>query len=159
MHSLTTRLQDVFVQSEELTDCILEGLRKIPNWNSSPNNVALEHAACKLAASHLVRISLDTRRKAVADLLGVKRDVMDAPLTCISDFGDRWHTDCREPYFYEAGYTHDHLPKCTYTRGVPSIEEPVHDLPTPIQVKIDGTCQLALTYCSQSTTSREEKEN
>ncbi len=105
MHSLTTRLQDVFVQSEELTDCILEGLRKIPNWNSSPNNVALEHAACKLAASHLVRISLDTRRKAVADLLGVKRDVMDAPLTCISDFGDRWHTDCREPYFYEAGYT------------------------------------------------------
>ncbi len=143
MHSLTTRLQDVFVQSEELTDCILEGLRKIPNWNSSPNNVALEHAACKLAASHLVRISLDTRRKAVADLLGVKRDVMDAPLTCISDFGDRWHTDCREPYFYEAGYTHDHLPECTYTRGVPSIEEPVHDLPTPIQVKIDGTCQLS----------------
>ena len=77
MHSVTTRLQDVFVQSEELTDCILEGLRKIPNWNSSPNNVALEHAACKLAASHLVRISLDARRKAVAGLLGVKRDVVD----------------------------------------------------------------------------------
>ena len=52
---------------------------------------------------------------------------MDAPLTCIKDLGDRWHTDSREPYFYEAGYTHDHLPQCTYTSGIPSIEEPVHD--------------------------------
>ena len=108
MHSLTTRLQDTFVKSKVLTNnyyCNLESLRSIPNWNASQNNKARKHAACKLAASHLVRISLNARRKAVAGLLGVKRDVMDAPLTCIKDLGDRWHTDSREPYFYEAGYT------------------------------------------------------
>ncbi len=81
---------------------------------------AHKHTACKLAASHLVRISLDERRKAVAHLLAVKIDVMDqSRLTCVRDFGDRCHTDCREPYFYEAGYTHDHLPECTYTVAYP----------------------------------------
>ena len=82
MHSLTTSLQDTFVKSKVLTNCILESLKSIPNWNASQNNKARKHAACKLAASHLVRISLNARRKAVAGLLGVKRDVMDAPLTC-----------------------------------------------------------------------------
>ncbi len=91
-----------------------------------------------------MRLSLADRRKAVAGLLGVKRDIMDQRFTCIKDFGLRCHTDCREPYFYEAGYTHDHLPECTYTSGIPSgipsIEEPVHKLPTPIQVKTTGEC-------------------
>ncbi len=43
---------------------------------------------------------------------------MDQRFMCIKDFGLRCHTDCREPYFYEAGYTHDHLPECTYTSGM-----------------------------------------
>ncbi len=115
MHSLRTSLEDVFTKSKVLTKCILEGLAKIPNWKDGKNKAAQKFTACKLAASHLVRLSLADRRKAVACLLGVKRDVMDQRFTCIKDFGLRCHTDCREPYFYEAGYTHDHLPECTYT--------------------------------------------
>ena len=54
------------------------------------------------------------------------------------DFGDCSHTVSREPYFYDAGHTYDHLPLTTYTHGMPTAEEPVHNLPSPIQVKSSG---------------------
>ena len=48
----------------------------------------------------------------------------------------------REAYFYDAGYTHNHLPLTAYTHGMPTVEEPVHDLSNPIQVMPSGKCVL-----------------
>ena len=101
-----------------------------------------KHSVCKYASSHLVRVCLQNRRQAAAIILRIKQEVMDTTLDGIKDFGDRSHTVSREPFFYEAGYTYDHLPLTTYTHGMPTVEEPVHDLPSPIQVKSSGKCVL-----------------
>ena len=86
------------------------------------------NAVCKKAASHLVRTSLQARRRAVYTILDTKKKVMDKDLRGRQGFSHTWHYSCWELYFYEAGYTWDHL----------SGKSP-YKIP-PVGVKEDGSC-------------------
>ena len=139
VNRLMTCLQDKFYNSKSLLKEILKGLSELPQWNTK-NSKAQKHSACKHAASRLVRVCLQTRREAVATILRIKKGVMESTLAGVNDFGDRCHTEAREPFFYEAGYTHDHLSYTTYSHGTPTVEEAVHPLPGPITVNAKGVC-------------------
>ena len=141
VNCLMTDLQDTFYKSKSIVKKILKGVRELPMWKVKGGK-SQQHSACKHASSHLVRVCLQNRRQAAAIILRIKKEVMDITLDDIKDFGDRSHTVSREAYFYDAGYTHDHLPLTAYTHGKLTVEEPVHDLPNPIQVKPSGKCVL-----------------
>ena len=129
VNRLMTDLQDTFYKSKSK---ILKGVKELSAWKVTEGK-SQKHSACKYAFSHLVRVCLKNRRQAAAIILRIRKDIA---LDDIKDFGDRSHTVSREAYFYDAGYTHDHLPLTAYTHGMLSVEEPVHGL------KPSGKCVL-----------------
>ena len=57
-----------------------------------------------------MRLSLLARKKAVTTLLrGKKKGMIEFALDSEDDFGKHSHDVCREPFFYDAAYTFEHL--------------------------------------------------
>ena len=82
----------------------MKALKKVQTDLQPKCRPSTQYAACKLASSHLVRFALQIRRKAVGSLLGIKKNIMELELYNESDFGQRQHTESREPYFADAAY-------------------------------------------------------
>ena len=138
--SLLKEFQDTFHGKKDVVSKIKEGLEKLSHLELK-KSVNASYAACKLAASHLIRLVLQIRRKAVRTLLGIKREVSGLQLDSEADFGECKHSVSREPYFSEAAYY-------------------VEPLPGPIAVAANGQCLLPdVKYCEEvsSKTSSENK--
>ena len=81
----------------------------LPNYKAK-NGLATSYALCKLAASHLVRLSLLECKRAANALLQIKKAINKLELGSEADFGECYHTSSRETYFYEAAY--DYFEDC-----------------------------------------------
>ena len=112
---------------------------------------ATNYALCKLAASHLVRLSLLERKRAVNTFLQVKRGINKLELGSEADFGKCYHTTSREPYFYEAAY--DYFEGCNgQAKGFNVNTFKCKALPNPIPVQENGHCHLSdISSCITST--------
>ena len=109
---------------------------------------------CKLASSHLVRLSLLARKEAVTTLLKVKKNILELTLQNKADFGECKHEVCREPYFYDSAYNFEHLTIKTVAnqQGDDNLANTEHSykprpLPSPIVVQEDGKCYLFDIQC------------
>ena len=76
MTSLLKEFQDTFYGDKEVVSKIIKGLEKLSHLKFK-KSVNTTYATCKLAASHLIRLVLQIRKKAVGTLLGTKREVSD----------------------------------------------------------------------------------
>ena len=109
---------------------LIKALKKVQT-DLQPNcRQSTKYAVCKLASSHLVRLALQIRRKAVGTLLGIKKNIMELQLYNESDFGPRQHTASREPYFNDAAYT-------------------MAKVSSPNAVQSNGQCRLSDMNCSK----------
>ena len=84
MTTLLKEFQDTFYGDKEE---IIKGLEKLSHLKFK-KSVNTSYATCKLAASHLIRLVLQIRTKAVGTLLGTKREVSDQQLDSVADFGE-----------------------------------------------------------------------
>ena len=125
----------------------MKGLDSLPNCKPK-KGPATSYVLCKLAASHLVRLSLVVRKKAVTTLLKVKKCMIELTLGSEADFGKRSHDTYREPFFYDAAYNFEHLNK----RVKIQYDGKEHaykckPLPSPIAVQENGQCHLSDIQC------------
>ena len=149
---LLKSFQDIFYSAKKIRSQIMKSLESLPN-SSNKKGQATNYALCKLAASHLVRLSLLERKTAVTSLLRTKKAVSNLELDSEADFGGRNHTVSREPFFYEAAYDYfDNLSCCIpksqsslYSNGFISRKTTFKckPLPNPIPVQENGQCHLS----------------
>ena len=76
----------------------MKSLDCLPNCKAEKGQ-ATNYPLCKLAASHLVRLSLLERKRAANALLQKKKAINKLELGSEADFGERHHTSSRETYF------------------------------------------------------------
>ena len=102
---LLKHFENTFQADKKVISKLIKALRIIQTDLQPKCRQSTKYAVCKLASSHLVRLALQIRRKAVGTLLGIKKNIMELQLYNESDFGPRQHTASGEPYFYDAAYT------------------------------------------------------
>ena len=124
----------------------------LPNCKAK-KGLATSYALCKLAASHLVRLSLLERKRAANALLQTKKAINKLELSSEADFGERYHTSSRETYFYEAAYDYfedGHGQSEGFTAGNDTFK--CKPLPNPIPVQENGQCHLSdISSCIKIT--------
>ena len=147
---LIKSFEDIFFGTKKVRSQIVKGSDSLPNCKPK-KGPATSYAFCKLAASHLVRLSLVERKKAVTTLLKVKKCMIELTLDSEADFGKRSHDPYREPYFYDAAYNFEHLSErvkssLQHNDGVHTYK--YKPLPSPISVEENGQCHLSDIQCS-----------
>ena len=68
---LIEHFQDTFSADQKITSKLMKALKRAQIDIQPKCKPSTKYAACKLASSHLVRIALQIRRKAVGSLLGI----------------------------------------------------------------------------------------
>ena len=142
--------QDIFYSNKKVRSQIMKSLDGLPMYKVKKGQ-ATNYALCKLAASHLVRLSLLERKRAVNTFLQVKRGINKLELGSEADFGKCYNTTSREPYFYEAAY--DYFEGCNgQAKGFNVNTFKCKALPNPIPVQENGHCHLSdISSCIKST--------
>ena len=149
---LLKSFQEIFYNKKKIRSQITKSLAYLPNYKAK-SGLATNYALCKLAASHLVRLTLLERKQAVNALLQVKKSINKFELGSEVDFGERHHTGSRETYFYEAAY--DYFEDCHgQSKGftVSKTTFKCKPLPNPIPVQKNGQCHLSdISSCVKNT--------
>ena len=140
---LLKSFQEIFYSKKKIRSQIMKGLEYLPSIKAK-SGLATNYGLCKLAASHLVRLSLLERKRAANAPLQKKKAINKLELGSEADFGERYHTSSRETYFYEAAY--DYFEDChSQSEGFTADKNPFKckPLPNPIPVQENGKCHLS----------------
>ena len=141
---LLKSFQDAFYSKKKIRSQIMKSLEYLPSIKAK-KGLATNYALCKLAASHLVRLTLLESKRAANALLCIKKKAINKlELGSEADFGECHHTSSRETYFYEAAY--DYFEDCRdqsegFTVSKNSFR--CKPLPNPIPVQENGLCHLS----------------
>ena len=158
---LLKTFQDVFYNKKKIRSQLMKSLDCLPNYKVKKGQ-ATSYALCKLAASHLVRLSLLERKRAANALLQKKKAINKLELGSEADFGERYHTISRETYFYEAAY--DYFEVCHYSQSngfsVNMHSYKCKPLPNPIPVQENGQCHLSdISSCVKTSTGESKSQS
>ena len=138
---LLKSFQDAFYSKKEIKSQIMKSLEHLPSTKAK-KGLATNYALCKLAASHLVRLTLLERKRAANALLCIKKAINKLELGSEADFGERHHTSSRETYFYEAAY--DYFEDCGgQSEGFTVSKNSFRCKPLPNPVQENGLCHLS----------------
>ena len=87
---LLKSFQDAFYSKKEIRSQIMKSLEHLPSTKAK-KGLATNYALCKLAASHLVRLTLLECKQTANTLLCIKKAINKLELGSEADFGERHH--------------------------------------------------------------------
>ena len=158
---LLRTFQDVFYNKKKIRSQLMKSLDCLPNYKVKKGQ-ATSYALCKLAASHLVRLSLLEQKRAANALLQKKKAINKLELGSEADFGESHHTSSKETYFYEAAY--DYFEVCHYSQSkgfsVNTHSYKCKPLSNPIPVQENGQCHLFdISSCVKTSTGESKSQS